>query len=426
VSDSLADELASLGVELEQGGHDLSRLKAGELVVKSPGIPRSAPAVQAAIEAGCEVIGEIEFAARHTTAKIVAITGTNGKTTTTALLHHLLVEGGVDASCAGNIGRSFAAALAEDGDKAVYVLEVSSFQLEDTVDFSPHIAIILGLSPDHLDRHGDLKGYAAAKWRITLKQSEGDHLILASESNSNSSENSEGSQEIERLLKQTGTRATVHRINASGPITAAESGAGLDLKDNTQITFSQQPPYTMSIQELALQGKHNLFNSMAAGVAARVLEVSNIDLREGFKHFKSLEHRLERVGKVNGIEFINDSKATNVNAAWYALDSVKTPIIWVVGGVDKGNDYSELLELVGEKVHTIICLGKKNAKIKKAFAGSVQRIVEVESAEEAALYGYRVGAPGDTVLLAPACASFDLFSSYEERGQRFKSAVRSL
>lgn len=410
------DVLAEWGVELEQGGHDLERLKVGGLVVKSPGIPSSAPAVQAALKAGCEVIGEIEFAARHTDAVIVAITGTNGKTTTTALLQHLLERGGVESQAAGNIGLSFAGALARRPHRAVYVLEVSSFQLEDCVQFKPHIAIVLGLSPDHLDRHGDFDGYADAKWKITQNQGAEDHLILP-----------ENDPQIERLLEKTGTRAQVHRINALASLSNKNNGAGLASHDTTQFTFSQPPPpFTMSIQELALQGKHNLFNSMAAGVAARVLEVSDIDLREGFKHFKSIEHRLEPVAKINGISFINDSKATNINAAWYALDSVKTPVIWVVGGVDKGNDYSELEELVGEKVHTIICLGKDNEKIKKAFAHCVGRIVEVDTAEEAANYGYRAGSPGDTVLLAPACASFDLFSSYEERGQRFKSAVRAL
>jgi UDP-N-acetylmuramoylalanine--D-glutamate ligase len=415
VGSEVGEMLAGLGVELEQGGHDLARIQSCELLIKSPGIPGAAPAVRAALDAGCEVIGEIEFAARHTDAVLVAITGTNGKTTTTALLEHLLTVGGVDAYAAGNIGQSFAGALATEPQRAVYVLEVSSFQLEDCTQFKPHIAIVTGLSPDHLDRHGDFDSYADAKWRITQNQGADDHLILP-----------ENDPQIERMLEKTGTRARVHRINALASISEGQTGAGLASNDTTQFTFSQLPPFTMSIQELALQGKHNLFNSMAAGVAARVLEVSDLDLREGFKHFKSIEHRLEHVAEVNGITFINDSKATNVNAAWYALDSLSTAVIWIVGGVDKGNDYSSLQELVGEKVHTIVCLGKDNAKIKKAFAGCVSRIVEVDTAEQAAAYGYRVGAPGDTVLLAPACASFDLFSSYEERGSRFKSAVRAL
>lgn len=410
--------LLELGVDVEEGGHDREALTACDLLVKSPGVPPTAPPVQWAREAGIEVIGELEFAARHTTGRIAAVTGTNGKTTTTGLLHHLLVTGGLDAGCAGNIGDSFAGAVAEarqrrEGDRDIWVVEASSFQLEDTVDFRPDVALLLNLTPDHLDRHGDIDGYGDAKWNITSRQTADDHLIVNADDPG-----------LRALRSRRPTAATVHEITADTPAAGRPAIAAHSL-DTQRFTFPN-PTLTMSIQELALQGKHNLYNSMAAGVAARLFDLNDTDLREGLQHFRNLEHRLERVGDVNGIRFINDSKATNVNAAWYALDSMTRPTVWIAGGVDKGNDYTELIPLVGEKVHTLICLGKDNAKLKKAFGTAVSRILEVESAEEAAILGYNVAQPGDTVLLSPACASFDLFSSYEERGLRFKGGVRSL
>jgi len=412
-------ELKALGIRTEEGGHDRAMIESAALVVKSPGIPNSAPPIQWAREAGVEVIGELEFASRHTDARIAAITGTNGKTTTTALLHHLLVSGGIDAGCAGNIGSSFAGAVADarhrpEGDHAVWVVEASSFQLEDTNRFRPDIAILLNITPDHLDRHGDVDAYGDAKWNITARQTGADHLIVNADDPG-----------LTALRGRRETSARVHTVQAvaAGPDPAPELAA--HSIDTQRFTFLN-PPFTMSMQELALQGKHNLYNSMAAGVAARILEIKDADLRAGFTHFRNMEHRMEQVCKVNDVRFINDSKATNVNAAWYALDSMTTPTVWIAGGVDKGNDYTSLIPLVGEKVHTLICLGKDNKKLKQAFGTAVTRILEVESAEEAALLGYNVAQPGDTVLLSPACASFDLFSSYEERGQRFKAGVRSL
>ena len=409
--------LTDLGVALEEGGHDRAALSASDLIVKSPGIPPTAPPVQWAREAGIEVIGELEFAARHTTGRIAAVTGINGKTTTTGLLHHLLVQGGLDAGCAGNIGDSFAGAVADarmrpEGDRDIWVVEASSFQLEDTTDFRPDVALLLNLTPDHLDRHGNVDGYGDAKWNITSRQTADDHLIVNADDPG-----------LSALRARRTTAATVHAFSAN-PAVKAGTGAANSL-DTQRFTFTN-PPLTMSIQELALQGKHNLYNSMAAGVAARLFDLKDADLREGLQHFRNIEHRLERVSDVNGIRFINDSKATNVNAAWYALDSMTRPTVWIAGGVDKGNDYNELIPLVGEKVHTLICLGKDNAKLKKAFGTAVTRIFEVECAEEAAILGYNVAKPGDAVLLSPACASFDLFSSYEERGLRFKDGVRSL
>lgn len=410
--------LTALGVEVEEGGHDRAALTACDLLVKSPGVPPTAPPVQWAHEAGIEVIGELEFAARHTDGRIAAVTGTNGKTTTTGLLHHLLVTGGLDAGCAGNIGDSFAGAVADarqrpEGDRDIWVVEASSFQLEDTVEFRPDVALLLNLTPDHLDRHGDVDGYGDAKWNITSRQTSDDHLIVNADDPG-----------LRSLRARQETAATVHEITVDTSAAGQPAFAAHSL-DTQRFTF-HNPSLIMSIQELALQGKHNLYNSMAAGVAARLFDLNDADLREGLQHFRNLEHRLERVADVNGIRFINDSKATNVNAAWYALDSMTRPTVWIAGGVDKGNDYTELIPLVGEKVHTLICLGKDNAKLKKTFGTAVSRILEVESAEEAAILGYNVAQTGDAVLLSPACASFDLFSSYEERGLRFKSGVRSL
>lgn len=414
------DRLDAMGVAVEEGGHDRALIEAASLIVKSPGVPGNAAPIQWAREAGIEVIGELEFASRHTEARIAAVTGTNGKTTTTALLHHLLVTGGLDAGCAGNIGTSFAGAVASaqerpEGDHAIWVVEASSFQLEDTLRFRPDVAILLNITPDHLDRHGDVEGYADAKWNITARQTPSDHLIVVSDDPG-----------LSELRARRTTQARVHevRMDAPDPGTSYPALAAYSI-DKQRFTFPN-PPFTMSMQELALQGKHNLYNSMAAGVAARILEIKDADLRAGFMHFRNMEHRMEHVCDVNDIHFINDSKATNVNAAWYALDSMTGPTVWIAGGVDKGNDYTSLIPLVGDKVHTLICLGKDNAKLKQAFGTAVARILEVESAEEAALLGYDVANPGDTVLLSPACASFDLFSSYEERGQRFKAGVRSL
>ena len=411
-------QLEQCGADIEEGGHDRTLIERAGLVVKSPGIPSDAAPILWAREAGIEVIGELEVASRHTDARIAAVTGTNGKTTTTALLHHLLVTGGMDAGCAGNIGTSFAGAVADarqrpEGDHTAWVVEASSFQLEDTVRFRPDIAILLNITPDHLDRHGDVDRYADAKWNITARQTGDDHLIVNADDPG-----------LSALRARRKTDAQLHTVQMDPSTETAPELAAHSI-DKQRFTFLN-PPFTMSMQELALQGKHNLYNSMAAGVASRIFEIKDADLRAGFTHFRNMEHRMEHVCDVNGVRFVNDSKATNVNAAWYALDSMTAPTVWIAGGVDKGNDYTSLIPLVGDKVHTLICLGKDNDKLKKTFATAVTRILEVESAEDAALLGYDVAQPGDTVLLSPACASFDLFSSYEERGHRFKAGVRSL
>ena len=404
------DMLVSEGIEFEEGGHAQERVLAADEIVKSPGIPDTAPLVKAAIEKGIPVISEIEFAYSYCNGTIIGITGSNGKTTTTLLTHHILRKAGLDVALGGNVGHSFAGLLA-DGDHQYYVLELSSFQLDGIRDFRPHIAMLLNITPDHLDRYAyRMENYVASKFRIAMNQRAQDHFIYCDDDG--------------EVLDGLGH----HNVSARRwPFSITHRVPDGAFLDNDQIIFStHQTPFTMSILELALQGKHNVYNSMAAGIAARVLEIRSDVVRESLSDFQNVEHRLEHVAIVNGIEFINDSKATNVNSTWYALESMDKPVIWVCGGVDKGNDYAALRELVRQKVKIIVCLGEDNEKIHKAFGDVVPTIVDTKSAEQAVRTSYDLGEPGDVVLLSPACASFDLFENYEERGRRFKSAVRGL
>lgn len=414
LADKYRHSLSASGIEFEEGVHTLDKMLNASLVVKSPGISPESATVKALTDRNIPVISEIEFAYRHTNAKIIGITGTNGKTTTTALIHHILKKAGLNAGLAGNIGKSFALSVAEK-EYDYYVLELSSFQLDDIETFSPHIAILLNISPDHMDRYGTLDRYIDSKFRITRNQQECDHFIYWNEDPS-----------IAQGLKRHKVKSTLHPFSTEcTPLSAI-------CIENNQIIFNhrkqhqQQKQTLMSIFDLALRGKHNLYNSMAASVAAKILDIKNEVIRESLSDFQSVEHRLERVNIVHGIEFINDSKATNVNSVWYALESMQKPVIWIAGGVDKGNDYSMLNDLVKQKVKAIICLGTDNRKIHKAFKGIVQDITDASSAMEAVQIAYAKGKKGDAVLLSPACASFDLFKSYEDRGWQFKEAVRSL
>ena len=431
-------ELEAAGIAFEEGGHDLDRLLAAGaatgFAVKSPGIKEDAPVVAALRAAGVAVVSEIEFASRYADdGRTVAITGSNGKTTTTALVAALLRDSGRDTACVGNIGRSWARDLAarraEGRPPAPFrSVEVSSFQLDGVTSFRPDVAILLNITPDHLDRYGyDLARYADAKWRITAFQTPDDVLVL----------NADDALSCERWGDGSGTRARV--VALSSERTVDEVRAGLEarglrpwgvggLAPNTTEFILELPdhPFAMTIQELALQGKHNVYNSMAASVAARVLELRKEGIRESLQRFDAIEHRMEFVQEVNRIRFINDSKATNVNSAWYALESVPGPIVWIAGGVDKGNDYTPLLHLVEEKVSHLICLGADNAKLLDTFGPLVGESCEVRSAADAVAAAYAWATPGTTVLLSPACASFDLFGSYEERGAAFKAAVRAL
>lgn len=435
-------ELEATGIDFEQGGHDEARLmelaRQGAWVVKSPGIPDSAPLIQALQSAGAQVISEIEFASRYARTgnqHVIAITGANGKTTTTALIAALFEHAGAEVACVGNIGKSWARDLAErTTPAAVQVVEVSSFQLDGTDTFRPDIAVLLNITPDHLDRYGyDIERYADSKWRITLGQTSEDVLVL----------NADDAHSLARWKRGAhagGTAAKVVAVTTeqtAEQLHAALAQAGLHAwgwaavdsathPESFTTYLPHQTPFTMTIQELALQGKHNLYNSMAASVAARVLELRSEGIRESLSQFDAIEHRMEFVVETNGIKFINDSKATNVNSAWYALESIQGPIIWIAGGVDKGNDYTSLLHLVTSKVDHLICLGKNNQKLIDTFGDRVESVHEVSSAADAVQLAYRLGMPGHTALLSPACASFDLFGSYEERGREFKAAVRNL
>lgn len=403
------------GIPFEEGGHDRALVLAADEIVKSPGVPDTAPLIAEARRQGIPVISEVELAYRYCKGKVVGITGSNGKTTTTLLTHHILKRGGLDVALGGNVGNSFAALVA-DGDHEWYVIELSSFQLDGINTLRPHVAVLLNITPDHLDRYaGSMELYAASKFRIAMNQGPADHFI-----------HNDDDPWIARGLK-------AHPVNARRwPISIEHQVplGGMLHNDRIEILTpgygDNQTSFSMSIIELALQGKHNVYNSLAAGLAARVLEIRNETIRESLADFQNVEHRLEHVAMVHGIEFINDSKATNVNSTWYALESMVKPVVWVAGGEDKGNDYATLRELVKHKVKAIVCLGKDNEKLRKAFGELVEHMPETNSAEQAVRIAYGLSDPGDVVLLSPACASFDLFENYEDRGRRFKAAVRGL
>jgi UDP-N-acetylmuramoylalanine--D-glutamate ligase len=410
IADHYKQQLTDWNINFEENGHtDAEILNAAE-VVKSPGISDNAPIVKKLIANNIPVISEIEFAGRYTNAKMICITGSNGKTTTSSLTYHILKNAGLNVGLAGNIGRSFAYQVATEKFE-YYVLEISSFMLDNMYQFKADIAVLLNITPDHLDRYDyKLENYAASKFRITQNQTGSDHFIYCAD-------------DAETLKVIAGKELAAQQLPFSIE-KEIKTGAYLD-KDNIVIHIHQQH-FTMSINELALQGKHNIYNSMASGIVAKVLELRNETMRESMGNFRNIEHRLESVGKISGISFINDSKATNVNSTWYALESMTTDVVLILGGVDKGNDYSMLKSLVKQKVKAIVCLGKDNKRIHEAFEEDVDVIVNTSSAAEAAQVAYHLAEKGDTVLLSPACASFDLFKNYEDRGQQFKDAVKEL
>lgn len=380
-------------------------------VIKSPGIPESAPIIKAIRKKGIHVISEIEFAGRYTKAKKICVTGSNGKTTTTSLIHHMLRKAGLDVGIAGNIGKSFALQVAQE-EYDYYVLELSSFQLDGMYEFKADIVILLNITADHLDRYNyDMQNYVDSKFRITQNLTEEDYFVFCSDDEITI-------KELEKIVSRAEQLPYAYDKKP-------DDVAWVDKRERMHIEF-EDVDFSMSVHELALRGKHNTYNSMAAGIAGNVLKIRNEVIREALMDFQGIEHRLEHVIKVHGIQFINDSKATNVNSCWYALESVKGDIIWIAGGVDKGNNYSELSDLVEKKVKAIVCLGKDNQRIKDAFEGKVETIVESETMMEAVKSAYYLGAKEDTVLLSPACASFDLFENYEERGRKFKESVREL
>lgn len=411
IADRYKIALQELNIAFEEKQHtDALILNAAE-VIKSPGIPSTAPIVKALKQNAIPVISEIEFAKRYTNAKTICITGSNGKSTTTMLTYHILQNAGLNVGLAGNIGQSFAAQVA-DNDFDWYVLEISSFMLDDMFDFRADIAVLLNITPDHLDRYDyKMENYAASKMRIVQNQTKNDVFIFCADD-----------EEIKNSITKTTINATQYSFSIRKKI---ENGAYL--QDNTlHINTPLKQEFTMSISELALQGKHNIYNSMASGIVAKVLELRNETIRESMGNFKNIEHRLEFVAKISDVTYINDSKATNVNSTWYALESVGTDVVLILGGVDKGNDYGMLKDLVRSKVKAIVCLGKDNKRIHEAFEDDVEIIVNTFSAEEAVQVAYHIAKKGNTVLLSPACASFDLFKNYEDRGNQFKAAVKEL
>jgi len=410
IKSSFQEELEENAIEYEQGIHTESKILVADLIIKSPGIPDSAPLVVKAKEKGIKVISEIEFAGFFTKAKMICITGSNGKTTTTMLIHHILKNGGVNASLAGNIGKSLARQVVDDATD-IYVLELSSFQLDGMFDFKADIAILLNITPDHLDRYDyKMQNYTDSKFRVIQNLTESDYFIY----------NADDPIIIKEIEKK-----NIKGKKLPFSIKQVDNMVAY-INNNNQLTISLKPELIMSIHDLSLKGKHNVQNSLASGIASKILEIRNESVRESLSDFKNVEHRLEFVAKVNGIEFINDSKATNVNSTWYALESMPNKTVWIVGGVDKGNDYESLIPLVKDNVTAIICLGSDNSKIIEAFSGVVDEIIETNSAYKAVMEGYRLAKKDQTVLLSPACASFDLFESYEDRGKQFKNAVRNL
>ena len=397
-------------IGFEEEKHSAENILNAGLVIKSPGIPDKAPIIKQLKEIGMPVISEIEFAGRYNTAKTICITGSNGKTTTTLLTYHILKNAGLNVGLAGNVGKSFAWQVA--GEKHdVYVIELSSFQLDGMYDFRADVAVLLNITPDHLDRYNyNMQNYVDAKFRIVQNQTQNDWFIACADDEVTRNE----------LQKRNIIPAVIPFGLGNPPVT----GAGI--KDNKLIINLNQNQFSMSILDLALQGKHNTYNSMAAGIASMIFEIRNEQLRESLSNFTGVEHRLEHFLKVHGIEFVNDSKATNINSTWYALESIRKPIVWIAGGVDKGNDYSMLKALAKEKVKALVCLGKDNNKLHEAFKGVVKNIVDASSMDEAVKTAYYLARNGDTVLLSPACASFDLFDNYEDRGNQFKQWVRKL
>ena len=380
-----------------------------DLVVKSPGIPDHVPLVQNILEAAISVISEIEFAAIFTTANIIGITGSNGKTTTTLMVHHIMKQAGLDVAMAGNIGDSFAKQVLNNN--ANYVLELSSFQLDGIDKFMPHIAIITNITPDHLDRYDyKFENYIASKFRIAMNQTSDDYLIYDADD-----------EVIVSYVKNHPIQSTLVPFSLTKTV-----ANGAYLEHNTILIEFNKRDIIMSTTNLALEGKHNIKNAMAASTVAHLLKIRKATIRESLEGFQGAEHRLEQVLTINKVKYINDSKATNVNATYYALESMNTSTVWIVGGVDKGNDYKSLFPFVNEKVKAIICLGKDNEKLFDAFGNMVDTIIETQYMSEAVKIAYKIAATGESVLLSPACASFDLFENYEDRGQQFKAAVRQL
>ena len=410
LTDQAKEMLNKYEIPFEEGGHTPEKILNADEIIKSPGIPDTVAIVKGAVALGIPVISEIEFAGRYDRAKKICITGSNGKTTTTSLIYYILQNAGLNVGLAGNIGSSYALQVATK-DFDIYVLELSSFQLDGMYDFKADIAIITNITPDHLDRYDhNMLNYIKAKFRITQNMSEKDCFIFCDDD-----------QVTIGHIKEIVTRAKMLPISQQ-----REVMEGAFTLDNKLTIRYKEDEYTIPTEELSLRGRHNIYNSMAAAIAGKIMNITNEVIRRSLATFNNIEHRLENVLTVKGVQYINDSKATNVNSSWYALECMERPVVWIAGGTDKGNDYSELYDLVEKKVKALICLGKDNTKLHKSFEGKIEIITDALSAKEAVEKAYEIAEDGDVVLLSPCCASFDLFKNYEDRGRQFKNAVREL
>ena len=410
IKEKYKEVLINNGIKWEEEGHSEEKILSADVVMKSPGIPETAPIVKKLHKKGIKVISEIEFASKFTKAIIIGITGSNGKTTTASLTYELLKNGGLNVALGGNIGKSFAEQVSEEKYEN-FVLELSSFQLDGIETFAPHIALLINLSPDHLDRYDyKYENYIESKFRIIMNQTPQDYFIYDADD-----------VEITKWLSKNPIKSQPLPFS-----TKRELKQGAFRKNNEIIIKINNKEFTMPITTIGIQGEHNVKNAMAASTVATLLRIRKQTIRESLEGFQGVEHRLENVKKINNVLYVNDSKATNVNATFYALDSMENPTVWIVGGVDKGNNYSELLPLVNEKVKAIICLGVDNQKLIDAFGNIVDTIIETDSMSVAVQIAYKLAERNNTVLLSPACASFDLFENYEDRGRQFKEAVRSL
>jgi UDP-N-acetylmuramoylalanine--D-glutamate ligase len=410
IQDKYRDVLTHIGIDWEEEKHTEAKIMNADLVMKSPGIPDTVAPVVRLRSLGIPVVSEIEFACRYTEATIIGITGSNGKTTTTMLVYHLLKQGGLKVGMAGNIGDSFAKMVAEN-DFDFYVLEISSFQLDGIMAFKPHIAIITNITPDHLDRYGYVfDNYIASKFLISKNQTQDDYLIYDADN-----------EVLVEWLRKHPVQSKLLPFSLDKEVAHGAQIKKDQIEINTDNTILK-----IMTDNLALEGKHNLKNTMAAATVAKLVGIRKETIRNSVTNFQGAAHRLEKVLKIHHVQYINDSKATNVNATYYALDSMAAPVVWIVGGVDKGNDYRELMPLVREKVKAIVCLGLDNSKIKETFGNVVDLMVETFAMEEAVKVAYKIAERGDIVLLSPACASFDLFKNYEDRGNQFKEAIKNL
>lgn len=410
IQDPYRKTLKRLGVAWEEGQHTEAKILNADVVMKSPGIPDTVPLVQQLVARGIPVLSEMEFAFPYSKATTIGITGSNGKTTTTLMTYHLLKEGGLHAGIGGNIGDSYAKMIA-DHNYAYHAVEISNFQLDGITTFKPHIAILTSIVPDHLDRYEyKFERYIASKFRIAMNQDENDYLIYDADSPA-----------IQEGFKKHPVNAKCIPFSIEKPL---REGAWLE-GDTIQIHVENKT-LEMSTATIPVRGQHNVKNAMAASIAALLANVRKETVRQSIQTFQGAPHRLEKVLQIRQVEYINDSKATNTNSVYYALEGIKKPIVWIVGGQDKGNNYTELMSLVREKVKAIICLGVDNAKLKDTFGRVIDPMVETQSMEEAVQIAYKLAEPGDSVLLSPACASFDLFTNFEERGEQFKQAVRNL